>query len=354
MVRARVSVTGLANTVPGGPEIRFRGYRPQDREALVALLAQGRVPGFANAKRAVFDWQFGSREYGADGPQWLIGAAGEEIVAVMGFMPVTVKLRGATERGCWCVDLYVSQSVRGRGLGEELIARAARFAPVMLVYGISDMGNPIFDKLGWPLDTSMATMFRHCDEAGCVGAGKNALSLASRLLRWRPSRRAWTRPEWQAAPGPGDIDVLWSRVQAQFGSAVQRTGAYMTWRYADAPHQRYRWLAARRRGELAAILLSRHDPIESVIADYVGPLDEPGMLADLCASASDDLIALGTRRIRCETTSPVMKAALARSGFVSGRKSGRFRLHTNVGPPWSPAEHWFAMTGDSDNDLLVL
>lgn len=337
-----------------GPAVRFRDYRPEDREALIALLAQGRHAGFAAAKHAVFDWQFSHRAPGAAGPHWIIGTIDEQIVAVMGFMPVSVSLRGKTERGCWCVDLYVKQGKRGRGLGEELVGRAAQVAPVVIVYGLSDMSNPIFDKQGWPLDRSMATMFCHCDEIGWVGVGKNALTWVTRLLRRRRSRSDSTRSMLEPAPGADEIDALWSHVQAQFVSAVQRTGAYMTWRYGDAPNHRYRWLAARRHGKLAALLLSRHDPTESVIADYVGPLDDPALLADLCAAATADLVVLGTRRIRCETTSAAVKTALARSGFIPGRNSGRLRIRTNVGAPWSPAESCFAMTGDSDNDLMVL
>lgn len=334
------------------PDLEFRSYRPADKGTVISLLATGRHPNYTREKTAVFDWQFAGNPASDGASPFLIGTVGDEVVAINGFVPVKVNVCGRAEQGCWSLDTYVSGAHRGRGFGKALAQRVSVRAPVMLGFGISDMNDSILEKSAWLLDEHMATLFFHADEPGVKGLGKNLLSRGARLLgAHKRNGSASLRVEPDVAAD--ELDATWQGVRGHYESAVERSGAYLTWRYRDSPVNRYRWLTARRGGELAALFVTRHHPVESVIADYLGPADDPALLAGLCDAAVADLVASGTRRIRCETNHPAVKQALAAVGFLPSRWVGRFRVRCNLPPLAAATGGWLVMTGDSDNDLLV-
>lgn len=345
------AVVNSARPMPSD-DVVFRDYRPEDKPTILDLLAKGRPASYRAEKAAVFDWQFFGNPAAAGRSPFLVGTLGDEIVAVNGFVPVRARFDGDVTDASWSLDTYVSGEHRGRGFGKALIARVSTRAPVMLGFGISDMSDPIFEKAGWKLDPAMATLFFHSREPGLKGIAKNLLSQSSRRLRARkPS--AVAQVALSAAPSETELDGLWDRVSSQYPNAVERTGRYLAWRYRDAPVLRYRWVTARRDGELCGVLVTRHHPIESVVVDYAGPLDDPALLASLLEVGCNDLVAEGTRRIRCESNDQGILDELAGIGFVRHRTSGRFRVRVNEPSP-STRGNWFVMTGDSDNDLLVL
>jgi GNAT superfamily N-acetyltransferase len=334
-------------------ELVFRDYRPQDRATLIELLGGGRPAHYSAEKHAVFDWQFFDNPQAAGRSPFIVGCLGEEIVAINGLMPVQARVAGRSLPACWSLDTYVSGHYRGRGFGKALIARVTASAPVMLGFGISDMSDPIFEKFEWKLDDTMATLFYHCGEVGLKGLSKNLMTTWARLIRFKPHAAA-ADVSVGGPPAEPELDALWQTAASHFPNAVERHGAYLIWRYHRAPVLRYRWVAARSEGRLCALLVTRHHPKESVIVDYVGPLDDAPLLANLLDAACQDLIASGTQRIRCEANHPRMLDALEGVGFRRYHTPGRFRLYSSLPPGQGPSGNWFVMTGDSDNDLFVL
>ncbi len=333
--------------------MELRDYRPTDRASVLALLARGRPASYATEKAAVFDWQFFGNPESVGRSPFVIGTFAGGMVAVNGLVPVSIRFGGERVAACWSLDTFVSAEVRGRGFGKALLANVTRSAPVVLGFGISDLSDPILERCGWGLDPAMATLFYHSNEVGLKGIAKNLLTRSSRTLRARkPSALAELRLE--PAPPADELDALWARVAAQFPNAVERDARYLHWRYRDAPVLRYRWVSARRDGVLCGALVTRHDGVESVLVDYLGPLDDPALLASLLEVGCADLVAAGTRRIRCETNSAEVLEELTAVGFVRHRNPARFRVRANLPLPTATSRAWFVMTGDSDNDLMVL
>jgi GNAT superfamily N-acetyltransferase len=334
-------------------EIVFRDYRPEDRRTIIALLSKGRPADYLSQKEAVFDWQFFGNPESKDRSPFVVGTLGDEIVAVNGILPVSIRFGGERLVASWSLDTYVSADHRGRGFGKALIARVSSAAPVMLGFGISDMSDPILAKAGWTLDASMATMFYHANEIGLKGFAKNLLTRSSRTLR---SRKASALSDIRLEPAPPahELDALWSRVASQFPNAVERSAKYLTWHYRDAPVLRYRWVTARRDGELCGVLITRHHEHESVVVDYLGPLDDPALIGSLIEVGCADLVASATRRVRCETNASAILEELAGLGFMKYRTASRFRVRANVARPPATSPAWFVMAGDSDGDLLTL
>jgi GNAT superfamily N-acetyltransferase len=334
----------------------FRDFRPEDKDAILDLLALGRVgeraAQYPMAKRAVFDWQFFDNPQAAGRSPFIVGTVNGGIVAVNGLMPVGVRVAGQCMQACWSLDIYVSGDYRGRGFGRTLVEKVSASAPVLLCFGISDMSDPIFEKFNWVLDPSMATMFYHVNEPGVKGLVKGLMSRGVRTLRIQPQRPTdlfSLEPQVAAA----ELDDLWTSVMAQFPNVVERDGAYLVWRYQQSPALRYNWVTARQNGTLRAVMVIRHHPVESVLVDYAGPLDDPSLLTSLVEFASAQLASDRTQRIRCETNNPAMLHALELQGYRRYRHASRFRVRSNL-PDSMNLSSWFIMTGDSDNDLLAL
>ena len=332
--------------------LEFRPFRGEDRQTIIRLLSAGRA-NYEREKRAIFDWQFLDNPAGDGGSPFLVGTLGGEIVAVNGFMPVRIRFQGHPLSACWSCDTYVDAAYRGHGFGKALIERVSQRAPVMVGFGISDASDPIFARNDWILDDTLATQFFHTEGGSLRGTVK---SLCSRAARFRGRGMRGVDPEVRVEEqiAAEELDALWQRAAPQYFSAVERNAAYLIWRYRKHPRLNYRWLGARRGGELRALVIIRHHPAESVIADYAGPADDGDLLADLFDAARCQLAASGTRRVRCETTHPSVRSALARVGFLPARCAGRFRVRSNLSVESTPVKDWLIFTGDSDNDMLVL
>jgi GNAT superfamily N-acetyltransferase len=333
-------------------------FHPSDRDGVLSLLGQGRSADYQGLKRRVFDWQFLSNPDRTDLPPFVVVKDDDQVVGALGLMPMRARVNGRSPTACWVMDIFVDSAHRGRGWGQTLIRHATFAGLSMLVFGISDMSDPIFAEQGWALDTTVQTLFLHVAEPGLKGVVKN---LASRCKAWWAGRRApreAARVELSTQPPQAaEIDELWARLTPQYPNAVVRDASHLMWRYRDAPVLHYQWVQARQNEALQALLITRHAPHESVVVDYLGPLDRPGLLRTLLDAAVQDLSAAGTRRIRCECNHPGMQQALSTLGFRRYRSEGRFRI--KLGDPDAPSDDrlsgpWFLMTGDSDNDMLDL
>jgi len=335
-------------------ELVFRAYRSEDKATILSLLAGSRPATYMNEKLAVFDWQFFGNPRAGERSPFIVGTIRDKIVAVNGLMPVRARVRNQPVDACWSLDTYVSGEYRGKGFGKALIEQVSVSAPIMLGYGISDMSDPIFARSNWVLDGAMETYFYYSCESGWKGRLKNLACKGLRLIHLARHATPGVVITPEAQPSIAEIDALWQRVAPQYPNAVERDGPYMVWRYGQAPVLPYRWVAARSRDGLQAILVTRRHPVESVIVDYIGPLDQPHLLAGLMGVARDDLVAGGTKRVRCEANHPEVQRALRATGFRRYRQRGRFRVRSNLDDVPADAVRWFVMSGDSDNDLFVL
>jgi len=333
-------------------EVSYRRSEPADKSAILCLLKQN-VPHLDESLRsAVFDWQFGESNALVQGrPAFLIATVDGEIAGVNGMMPVLVWIRGQQSPAIWSCDTLVSEKYRGLGIGKGLLKRVQQEAPVVLGFGVSDMSDPIAAKLGWiPFDGVMSHFYA-VSESGAKGKIKNLASNVRRLtsIPFRPKNSdisVTSRP----ASFDASHDQLWMTGLDDNVGTVVRDTAYLNWRYRDHPVFRYIALEAFKDGALLAILVLRHDEHESVIVDYVGARDDSQVMSMLLDEAVRQLIKLGSIRIRCETSLPVLQKCLRQFGF--NPYSGQCRFRSFIHPEGLQHEQtdWFVMTGDSDND----
>ena len=340
-------------------DVEYRRSRPEDRAAILGLLAEGKPAAIVQARAVDFDWQHGGQNPHTDGrPPFWVATVDGEVVGANGMMPVHVRLEGEPALGVWSCDTIVSPAHRGKGIGKALLERVSAEADVVLGYGISNMSNPILEKLGWESSTELRGLFHHVHEHGALGLVRNARTALDKLTHAGLGRRdrlaAVDVTIDEACTFGPEVDALWHESAPTYASVVERDAAYLTWRYARHPRLRYVVYRAHRPhlggARLAALLIARPDPIESVIADYCGPADCADEKDALVEAAVFDLGHRGTTRIRGESTDGPFLESLRRAGFHE--TDGRFRFR--VGPRGRKAAGWMLMTGDSDNDLVSL
>lgn len=333
----------------------YRKSRFEDRAAILEVLNEGRDQAHIEARESTFDFQFGAENPHGDGTgALLVVTVDGEIAGVNGLMPAKIRYRKEPVNAVWSCDTAVSTRFRGKGLGRGLFVRVSAEAEVVMGYGISDMSDPILEKLGWDLGHEARGFFFYVAEEGAKGLLKNVRSSLVRLALG-PSKSGDIEVDiHEGEPFGADVDELWKASVPGYMSVVERDAAYLNWRYHRHPRLHYVAYHARRAGQLVGVLIARPDPNEAVIADYCGPAHHADIKAALLDAAISDLSRRGTRRIRCETTDADLIDVLGHAGFRETKATFRFRVGSNRNDDHDRAEGWFLMTGDSDNDLAAL
>lgn len=333
-------------------EVIYRRSEPTDKSAILDVLRQN-APGIDEVLRsAIFEWQFGEANVLVQGrPGFWVATVNGKVAGVNGMMPVQAWVKGQQVPAIWSCDTLVLEQFRGLGIGKGLLQRVSHEAPFVLGYGISDMSDPILAKAGWaPFDGVMG-LYYSISEPGTKGAIKN---IASSVLRLTSAVARSKDPVISVSCRPASFDAshdhLWKSATAEDVGMVIRDTAYLNWRYRDHPSFRYEVLEAFKNGQLKAVLVLRHDELESVIVDYVGERQNVQLMNALLGFAVRKLIDSDSRRIRCETSLPMLQKCLRQFGFRP--YLGQFRFRSHVHPDHRNAQQpdWFVMTGDSDND----
>ena len=230
--------------------VSVRYHDPADHEAYLALLRQGLDPDFAVER---FQWL---HQRGPWGPSRLVvcEAAGK-LVGGYAVMPRRGERDGRSLALARDLDPVVLPEWRGRGLfGRMLDHAVATMSGFDLHYNFANAASaPGFRRHGWrdagPL----------LDAAWQTGVAR---PLSAELPLWllgrlTPRRRAPVRELDTAAvdtmlaappgapPAPGRV-------------RVERSAAYLHWRYREHPWRRYRWFLAETDPPLAAVV--SHDP----------------------------------------------------------------------------------------------
>ena len=333
-------------------EVSYRQTEPADKPAILAILRQN-APGIPESLRsAIFDWQFGADYVLAQGQStfWVATVNGE-VAGVNGMMPVRLWSRDQEVPAIWSCDTVVLEKFRGLGIGKELLQRVSNHAPVVMGYGISDMSDPILAKGGWLPFDGVIGLFCSINEVGVKGHLKNMASTLMRLISIPFRQTALDiAVSIRSASFDSSHDVLWTHTLGEGMGVVIRDTAYLNWRYRDHPSLRYEVVEAATEDTIRAILVIRHEPLESVIVDYVGEPTNYRIMTPLVVHAVRKLVEQGTRRIRCETSLPTLQKCLRQMGFRV--YSGQFRFRSHVQQKLQPTEqlNWFVMAGDSDND----
>lgn len=203
--------------------------------------------------RNLLFWQHSpprASELGFDGPSILLALEHDQIVGMLGLIPVGFNLRGQMLRGCWLAIWHVIEQARSTSAGLELLAKLRELAPEAIsVLGINDRVAQIYRGLRYEVlddlprwvsvvNTGAASgLIGHCSPADL-----QKFQLATHV---DAEECRGVRVERMEHRFTSRWDAFWNQRLAPRMIGTNRDAAYLNWRYVEHPTFHYERLSAR-------------------------------------------------------------------------------------------------------------
>lgn len=216
-----------------------RFARPDDTEAIMAFFRETWGTNHIFGRdREMLEWQFGKRGGDDNGAlNALTVWDGARLVGMQGLVATDFTCGGHIAPGLWLCNLMAAESHRDAGVGLQLMMQVHRLnANVIATAGINPALFPAYKKLRYTTLDRLLRYVRIIDpdamahELG-VTVDDALVGVAQRgrgALRMEPISRF--DAEW---------DVFWRAYSSADYFGVDRTAAYMNWRYTD--HRRFEY-----------------------------------------------------------------------------------------------------------------
>jgi GNAT superfamily N-acetyltransferase len=338
-----------------------------------------------------WQWQFADNPFRRSEvlPLWIAEADGR-LVGHTGAMYVPCRVGGRTIAAAWSVDTIVLPEYRGFGLGLKLQRANQEAHDLFLSVSMSEANRHIKEKLGgrsfrpmnqWarvsrvtadglaaeihdalvkrtrPVIAGAAiAVFRKMLLARGMAAGLGShFRRRRRVIQRSAARGGAFRIERLTAQFGREADTVWARARPRYDFAVERSSAYLNWKYHDQPDVRYGSAVALLDEEPVGIVVYRMgrtpEPLVGVVSELVAADEDPNVVRELVRFAADELEASGAHAVMVGSSDAGQEASLAEAGFIRYGKyepiaSGDSELVSTV----SNAERAMLSFGDQDID----
>lgn len=205
----------------------------------------------------VLNWRYKNN---VEGPS-LIGQAllGAEVVGMTPFMRVRLKGEGETLLNAFhAIDTIVAPEARGKGVFVELgrtTCAAAQDAGAKLVYGFPNAAA----AKGWFKHNNWINLGRAPFMVCPVRTGLFAERLTGRrLVDFKlPAMPTSLKEVTTVSRFGAEFDALWKAFSKNVNCAVDRSSAYLNWRFVRAPSSPYHTVAVKEGDAVIAFVTSR-------------------------------------------------------------------------------------------------
>ncbi len=215
------------------------------------------------------------------------------LIAVLGEIPLSFTRFGRTVPGTWLALWKNREESRHASAGIQLLQRILS-GPAVFVGGIGmhERVRRIYQLFRFRIgeDLPLFAVLNPGVESRLVVRKPGYTPGRAVRLHPRPSAaESHDPPADRVPPAPAAWESFWSRQRTEF-FGVDRTAAYMRWRYLDHPHYRYEWLSIDdARGDLGAVAITRSEEAEGErilhVVEFLGEGEPCERLARaLCAS----------------------------------------------------------------------
>jgi GNAT superfamily N-acetyltransferase len=333
-------------------QAEVRQAHPDDWPAIAEFIdhCYGPEAPFKNGPR--WRWQFLDTPYSddpADVPVWIAVADGV-VVGQIALQPARMFLEGEAYPAGWIVDVMIRPEHRGSGLGhrihDEMVnsgrtlvtltmapatrriadrAGAATLAPVLQMVRPRRLSGATISTVLWRSLEHRTGLLRAAGDAflasrigpAMLGAGISAGAAVMRVGASR-ARSADLSVRTVDAPDLTAAGAVFERCRAQCAALFDHGPEFIRWRMLQAPDLSYRWLEARRGGELSGLAATRlPNPVElpvGTLAELLSPPDDP-VAIDALVGAAVDSMAEETEAIIAGASHPTDVGTLKRHGF---------------------------------------
>jgi len=342
-----------------GIQVR-RADLQQDRDLLGGLLARY-LHRDAGGPR--FDWLYERNPHGRASAWLAIGDADEALGAAAAF-PRLLRTANGIESGCVFGDFCIVPQHRSLGLALQLQRACLSRLSASCVLGYDFPSNRMMAIYKRMQISEFGPVVRwakllRLDRLAARSLGSARLACwiaapANELLKWKDNRRL-SSGRWSIAQHAGEcgeeFSALASSVGSRYGICVDRSLAYLNWRYWGHPLRRYEMLTARHRGALAGYLVFSHTGEDASIADMFG-LDDTSLWTALVAEAAALLRARGVITLSMATLASDPRAGLLRELGFRARESCPVvvcGLGSDGRPSAGRRPPWLLMEGDRES-----
>jgi GNAT superfamily N-acetyltransferase len=335
--------------------IEYQLARTADEEAAVAEFYRRMFP---KSSRVVDLLEWRKREpLRSGGNSTMVARLNGEIVGAMNLVPVSLRVGSSVFKAVWQQDSMVSPSMRGRGVGRELINRSAADYEVLLAKGTNEGMYKLRKAAGF-LDVANSNYLVRVLSPAAFGTDPKhvfygiALGAMSMVQR-RPQRGALGTKVLDSFGDEFDRLAHGARVAPEIRQVKDRT--YLNWRYRDCPGREYRIVGAGNGDGVAgaAVLTVRKT---AWIADLLCDNSDSATVVSLIRASIATCRASGAGSVRVFATSETARRYLKREGFVEVPQTPRFTYRpTTAGGDFEQAVKtgldWNFSHGDGDIEL---
>ncbi len=247
-------------------------FQPEDLLACVGLLQAGHDPAFSSAR---FTWL---HQQAPLGPSAIaVCTDGSRVVGVYSVIRKTLRLGERSFVGGRDVDPVVHPDYRGRGIFSRLLRFGLEnFEGIDVYFNFANkVSAPGFRRQGWrdagPIEDRVCQLgFRSpLSRDFLIWLGSGA------IVSPRPSAdaRELTADEVEALLTRADLAPDSFAVYPPPARLwVERSSAYLRWRYLKNPQTGYRWFAHGAAGAEESVAICRHDPVKNrlTVLDVLG------------------------------------------------------------------------------------
>jgi hypothetical protein len=238
--------------------------RMESTEADVELLRECFAANGSDKDLEVLRWQYLRRPVPGNYSHFALYEEGEgpSVAGVYSLLPHPFRVDGRPGAGTQTLDVITDARCRGRGVFVGLGAAAwgaAEREGVAVIYGFpNDKSAPGFwSKLGWTRLGTAPFLVRPLRTRYFVSRLPRVGRALGRLPDLALPVPREVPPDGRIEPatwGP-ELDGVWERFAAGIGLAIQRTGAFLRWRFAEKPGAGYEARVLRRDGRVEAIVV---------------------------------------------------------------------------------------------------
>ena len=348
----------------------IRPYRPaEDKKKILELFKVVWGADSSNTQVAVWDWKFERNPANASRqPVIVVADSAEKIIGMVARLPFRLKFGQDILTVFWSVDFITHPDYRGE-IGLKLGRETSHQKEPLLGFPL----GPV--KLFWKRYHSrpFAQVYsyvhivdiRHLIRRKCA----NRFVLAACHYVWQGVRAmtAFLGPRCGSdvdiaeitAFGP-EIDVLWKEASVDYQFLQVRDRAYLTWRFLECPHKKYRIFLARRQGMALGYIVIRDEEKNGLHYGYIVDIfirkGESHGLLGLLLKAVKALETQGVDVITCYMVEhhKMYVAALRQAGFIFRKLSLTGMIFDKEGVLSGDSlvkDGWFLTRGDSDLDM---
>ncbi len=349
-------------------DIDFGFYHPGDEEGILALYSKI----FPKIQRDLSDWKWEYEANPFDSPIICLARFQDRIVAQEALFFVPVKTPGGSVIGAQSVDTMTEPAFRGRGIFKRLAMLSleeGKRKGVPLYYGFPNKNSykGYVSRFGWAevgkvwrlikvLDLPQALQARLASPRLCCLIG----ALASPFLRlyfWGREKAGPYVLKRVERFGP-EMDEFWEKARDRFPFMIERTSAYLNWRYLDHPSAGYEafYLTRKDDRQILGMTVVRTVDLQYRLAS-IGELFTLGWNPVLAAF----LLGLILSYLKAKKVGIVASWLLPHSPFLPAYRDAGFRLRSKhqpliaVSPDQSiphndlaSLENWYITSGDYD------